>query len=758
MEYQPAMKAFRLTFLMTAAACLVGCRDQTLEQAAQAGDAQAQFKFALKVRQQRPADARNYLTLAAGKGVTDAQYELGVAHFEGAMGFPVDKPKGLFWLEQSAIGGHPLAKPRLAAAYAKGDGVRKNPGVALRWADVDSPQVDPEVAEVVGKALLEGISTHKDVGKGLELLELAGKNGRSGALLIAIRHLQAQDPKGANFSELLPRWKRAAELGDPEAAETWGYYLYYGIGVPANPTEAVKFLELAAAKDREFAIQTLYWAHNNPKLKGRDPRHAFELLHKIRERGDGETCYLLARCYYLGQGVAKDDKKQLEHLRLGQAKKNNRCISSLAWAYQWGALGLKADEDMAMSLYLRAARLGNERCYDSAGRILLNKKDHSYFLKVIQEAEKADAPECHFWLGYLHHYGRDGVVQDHAKAVALYERSAAEGNNLAKAYLAVLIVDGLGAPKDAPRAINLLKEASIAGISFAQFSYAYYLERGVGTAQDASMAYFWSNLAASSGDNEEFAKQRDELARKIGTSETLRVQALCREWLSSRKNNSKGSENPDLDAPAGGSGSGVIYSGEGYVLTNHHVIAGCTQYKVVTARGDEISATLVASDEKLDVAVLKLSSRYRPKDFPTPPRIVSSRKVRSGEKVFTVGHPLGDLLSSEAKYNDGTISAMSGMGDDKHIMQISVPIHPGNSGGPLANSSGEIVGLIVSTVNGSALLREENILAQNINFAIKSDPILAFLDDKGLSPDAGTSDADPVEHVKAYSVKIISSP
>jgi S1-C subfamily serine protease len=188
------------------------------------------------------------------------------------------------------------------------------------------------------------------------------------------------------------------------------------------------------------------------------------------------------------------------------------------------------------------------------------------------------------------------------------------------------------------------------------------------------------------------------------------------------------------------------------------VIAGCTQFKVITARGEEIGASLIASDEKLDVAVLKLSSPYRPKDFPSPPRIAPSGKVKSGEKVFTVGHPLGGLLSSEAKYNDGTVSAMSGMGDDQRVMQISVPIQPGNSGGPLANARGEIVGLIVATVNGSALLRETNILAQNINFAIKSDPILAFLDGKGLSAHQGTTTSDPVEHVKAYAVKIVSTP
>jgi hypothetical protein len=752
------MKATRLVCLLSFLMLLAGCGENSIEKAAQSGDAQAQFQYALQIEKQRPAEARNYLTLAAGKGVTEAQFALGVAIFEGGMGFSVDKPKGIFWMERAATGGHPLAKPRLAIAYAKGDGCRPNPAMALRWADLDSPQLNPEVAEFIGKALLEGTAIHKDAKKGLSLLDLAGKNGRADALVVAIRHLQAQDPKGNNFQELLTRWKRAAELGNLEAAETWGYYLYYGIGVPANPTEAVKFLEQAAAKNREFAIQTLYWAHNDPKLKGRDPRHAFELLQRLNGRGDGETCYLLSRCYHFGQGVQKDDKKQLELLRQGRDKQNNRCIGTLAWAYQWGTLGLTADADIAISLYKRAARLGNDHCYDSAASMLLDKKDGEQFRSVIREAEKADAPNCHFWLGFHHQYGKDGFELDEARAVELYERSVAKGNTLAKTYLGILLIEGNNVKKDVHRAISLIKEAAIAGNMYAQFSYAYYLNQGTGTAQDSSMAYFWANLAAASNGEEAYVKQRDELSRKIGPEETLRVQALCRDWISSRKKNQAVAENPDLETPSGGTGSGVIYSSEGHVLTNNHVIAGCTQFKVITARGEEFSATLVASDEKLDVAVLKLEQPYRPKGFPTPPRIISSDRVKSGEKVFTIGHPLGDLLGSEPKYNDGTVSAMSGMDDNRNVMQISVPIHPGNSGGPLANTSGDIVGLIVSTFNGGALLREENILAQNINFAIKSEPILDFLDMKGLSPRRGEASADPVEHVKAYAVKIVSSP
>jgi S1-C subfamily serine protease len=179
---------------------------------------------------------------------------------------------------------------------------------------------------------------------------------------------------------------------------------------------------------------------------------------------------------------------------------------------------------------------------------------------------------------------------------------------------------------------------------------------------------------------------------------------------------------------------------------------------VITSDGQEIPATLVAQDADLDVAVLRLRTRFTSKEFRTPPPLISSAKSRSGEKVFTVGHPLAGLLSSEAKYNEGTISALSGMKDDVHLMQISVPIQPGNSGGPLANHKGEVVGLIVSTINGSALLKQSDIMAQNINFAIKSDPIQEFLKANSLAVPTYPAPTDPVEHVKAFAVKVVVHP
>lgn len=742
-----------LSVLITA-----GCRQDPLEVAAAAGDANAQFLLAGKIEKARPEDARRYLTLAAGKGVKDAQYKLGMALMDGGMGFPIDKAKGVFWLEKAANEGHPVAAARLTHAYALGTGVRRDPARALRWADLNSENLDPEVALVIGSALLDGTRTYKDVTRGKELLEHAAAQGQTKAMVTLLKHLEAQDAKGESFTQLLPRWKKAAELGEPEACGRWGSYLYYGVGVPADPNQALKFLETAATADIASAIHTAYWAHNNPKVRKGNPQRAYQDLSRISVKADGETFFLLARCHHYGQGVEKDPDKELAWLRKAEAAGHERAIAAIGWAYEHGTNGLEKNLEMASRNYLAAARLGNHRCFDLAANALLELGQSEKLLEIIREAEPFEAPNCRFWLGFHYHHGHGGVAKDERRAAGLYELSAAAGNNFAKTHLASLLMEGKGVSKEVERACLLTKEAAVGGIAQAQFNLACYLEQGKGMAQDSGMAYFWANLAASQEDNESFAKLRDLLSKKIGTAETLRMQALCRDWLNRARERQSQPEGPDPDATAGGSGSGIIFSTQGHVLTNHHVIAGCNSFKVVTADGKEHDATLVASDEKLDVAVLKISGIYSNRTFRAPPTLTSSAQVRSGQKVFTVGHPLGELLSSEAKYNDGTVSAMSGMGDDQRVMQISVPIQPGNSGGPLANMNGEVVGLIVASVNGGALLRQTNILAQNINFAIKSDPIIEFLTEKSLPVNHGRKSGEPIEHVKAYSVKVVANP
>ncbi len=107
---------------------------------------------------------------------------------------------------------------------------------------------------------------------------------------------------------------------------------------------------------------------------------------------------------------------------------------------------------------------------------------------------------------------------------------------------------------------------------------------------------------------------------------------------------------------------------------------------------------------------------------------IASSLPRTGDRVFTVGYPYPDLLGVEAKLTDGIINAQSGIGGDIRVLQMSAPVQKGNSGGPLLNMRGEVVGVVVSRLSAAKILKMTGELPQNANYAIKAaylGPLLA---------------------------------
>jgi S1-C subfamily serine protease len=107
--------------------------------------------------------------------------------------------------------------------------------------------------------------------------------------------------------------------------------------------------------------------------------------------------------------------------------------------------------------------------------------------------------------------------------------------------------------------------------------------------------------------------------------------------------------------------------------------------------------------------------------------VFRSDKSRLGENVVVVGFPLSGLLSSQPIVTSGIISALAGMRDNQHELQISAPIQPGNSGGPHFDSSGRIAGVVVATLDTVRLARAIGVVPENVNFAIKGDEARQFL-------------------------------
>ncbi len=178
-----------------------------------------------------------------------------------------------------------------------------------------------------------------------------------------------------------------------------------------------------------------------------------------------------------------------------------------------------------------------------------------------------------------------------------------------------------------------------------------------------------------------------------------------------------------------------VSSGTGFVvaprqiMTNHHVAQGCSAMSARLPGGQEIPATVIASDPQRDLALLRTEADAGP--------VLVFRQgagVRRGENVVTYGFPLAGLLSSGPTLTTGDVSALAGLGDNARQIQISAPVQQGNSGGPLLDLRGQVVGVIVSKLNAQRIAQATGDIPQNVNFAVKHTEAIDFMREHGIQP------------------------
>jgi tripartite-type tricarboxylate transporter receptor subunit TctC len=169
-------------------------------------------------------------------------------------------------------------------------------------------------------------------------------------------------------------------------------------------------------------------------------------------------------------------------------------------------------------------------------------------------------------------------------------------------------------------------------------------------------------------------------------------------------------------------GSGFFISANGHFITNQHVIDGADEVRIRTNDGRTYRARVIKAEAGTDLALLKVDEgQFRPLS------ITNSVGIRRGENVYTLGFPQIQIQGLEPKLTEGTISSLSGIGDDPKSFQISNPIQAGNSGGPLFTEEGQIVGVVRSSLSASYMQKTYGTIPQNVNYAIKSSLLLEFL-------------------------------
>ena len=168
-------------------------------------------------------------------------------------------------------------------------------------------------------------------------------------------------------------------------------------------------------------------------------------------------------------------------------------------------------------------------------------------------------------------------------------------------------------------------------------------------------------------------------------------------------------------------GSGFFITTDGYFVTNEHVVESAKTVAIRAANGKTYPAVVVRVDSSNDIAILKAEGTFRA--LP----VQASQNVRRGDKVFTLGFPNTDVQGVEPKYTEGVISSLTGIRDEPNNYQISVALQPGNSGGPLISSLGNVIGIVAAKLNAAAMLKSGRSLPENVNYAVKSNYLLELI-------------------------------
>ncbi len=195
--------------------------------------------------------------------------------------------------------------------------------------------------------------------------------------------------------------------------------------------------------------------------------------------------------------------------------------------------------------------------------------------------------------------------------------------------------------------------------------------------------------------------------------------------------------------PKSSSGSGFFISRLGHIITNQHVVNKCSRITVGDRIDKQVPAELLDSDKRNDLALLKTTSlklastetksliqKLRIEIVPLATGgLMRGNDVKLGEDVLVAGFPYGDIFSKNIKVTKGIVSSTTGIKDDSGQFQLDAAVQPGNSGGPIYDKYGNIVGVVVAQLNKFKMAKAIGSLPENVNFGIKASTVKQFINE-----------------------------
>ena len=459
---------------------------------------------------------------------------------------------------------------------------------------------------------------------------------------------------------------------------------------------------------RPLALQGIAVAQNNLGFMydhgqgvPEDNRQAVYWYRQAAEQGHANAQYNLGIMYDHGQGVPEDDRQVVYWYRQAAEQGHADAQYNLGFMYDTGE-GVPEDDRQAVYWYRQAAEQGHASAQNN--------------------------------LGFMYDT-REGILEDDRQAVYWYRQAAEQGRASAQHNLGFMYDYGQGVPEDDRQAVYWYRQAAEQGDADAQFSLGLMYGIGEGVPQDFVRAYAWVNLAAEAG-HEAAKEQRSRIRQLMTPVRIAEAQALSR-TLVARIESGRGiaaaREKEPLEPKS--NGSGFVVGRDGEIVTNHHVVDGCVKVTVSRA-GESRDAGVRAMDADNDLALLQA-----PLAAGTAATFSRSPRARLGEAVTVAGYPLQGLLSNQLNVTSGNVSALASLGDDVKQLQITAPVQPGNSGGPLLDAAGNVIGVVVSKLDAVRTAELTGDIPQNVNFAIKGALVRGFLDIHGVAYRRRASDA-----------------
>ena len=613
--------------------------------------------------------AKEYFERAEAVGDANSQFELGHIH-EYGKGIPISLPRAIHYYEKSAEQGDADAQYKLDLLTGKVD--KKD------W------HADFETA----LDFTYGYTVDVDFDKAIEYYQKAADKG-SAVSLYNIGFIVNLTSKTKQSKLEFEYYKKSAELGNIYAQTVLSNY--YAIGIGVNVDDEKSF----------------YW-DMQAALNGN--------LSSIKSVADG---------YYSGVGTSKNYDEAINWYQKAIDMGDDESVYDIAAMYEDGE-GFEEDTDKAIELYTQAADMGYAKAQNTLSEYYLKgihvKRDYQKSYDLALKAAEQGFSGAQNKLGFFYQTGKNVVEVDMEKALSYYEKAAEQGSVKAQYNLGILYLNGIGIKKDKSKAFALFKKSADLGHPDAQHQVGAFYDFAIGDVQkDVKEAIKWYKKAAA----KDFKKSEMSLGGVYYYGDKdANIQKNYKKaadyYYTAAKNKTDDSAKNKVTLKRTSSGSGFFVT-PNHIITNNHVTAGCDKLEVKN-KGYKSSAKLLDTDSTTDLSILVTGKPNNNFLY-----LRNRKPVVTGEQSLVLGYPFSSTLGSELKVTSGNIAALTGFKNNIAELQLTSPVQPGNSGGPLLDDNGNVIGVIVSRLEKSSAITGSRV-AQNVNFAIKSNMAKIFMD------------------------------